>query len=54
MFGEFESNLDDCIDGGPPFQVLKEGGVVADSCMNLTEGNFQEEECTFYLCGLCV
>ena len=36
---ELEGNLDDCINGGPPFQVLMEGRVVADSCMNLTEGN---------------
>ena len=38
--GEIEGNLDDCINGCPPFQVLMEGRVVADSCMNLTEGNF--------------
>ena len=37
--GEFEGNLDDCINGGPPFQILMEGRIVADSCMNLTEGN---------------
>ena len=37
--GEIEGNLDDCINGGPPLQVLMEGRVVADFCVNLTSGN---------------
>jgi len=37
--GEIEGNLDDCSDGGPPFQVLMEGRVVADFRVNLTKGN---------------
>ena len=38
-FGEIQGNLDDCIDGGPPLQILMEGSVVADFGVNLTEGN---------------
>ena len=41
--GEVESNLDDSINGGHPFQVLMKGRVVADFSMNLTEGNIFEK-----------
>ena len=45
--GEIEGNLDDCINGGLPLQVLMEGRVVADFCVNLTKGNIFKRSVRF-------
>ena len=46
--GKVKGDLDNCFNGGPPLQVLMEGGVVADFGVDLVEGNvFQERSVRF-------
>ena len=37
--GKVKGDLDNCFNGGPPRQILMESRIVADFCVDLTEGN---------------
>ena len=37
--GKVKGDLDNCFNGGSPRQILMEGRIVADFCVDLTEGN---------------
>ena len=51
--GEVEGNLDDCINGGPPLQILMESRVVADFCVNLTKGNIFKKRSVLFALVVC-
>ena len=51
--GEVEGNLDNCFNGGPPLQILMESRVVADFCVDLTEGNIFKMRSVLFAFMVC-
>ena len=50
---EVEGNLDNCLNGGPPLQILMENRVVADFCVDLTERNIFKMRSVLFAFVVC-
>ena len=51
--GEVEGDLDNCFNGSPPLQILMESLVVADFCVDLTEGNIFKMRSVLFAFVVC-
>ena len=51
--GKVKGDLDNCFNGGPPLQILMESRIVANFCVDLTEGNVFKMRSVLFASVIC-